>query len=65
MYTKSMQSIIKSQHVHKLITLSPGKDTELDAVLRCTTCGRIMLAEHDEETGGSISSHQCPPKTFN
>jgi hypothetical protein len=65
MYTKVTQSNVSSSHVHKLITLTPGKGEELDTVLRCATCGRIMLMEHDEEMGGSISSHQCPPETVN
>jgi len=65
MYTKSTQSILKSTHLHQLITLSPGKDTELDTVLRCTACGRIMLMEHEETEGGTISSHQCPPIKVN
>ena len=65
MYTKSTQSNIKSQHVHRMITLSPGRDTELDAVLRCTACGQIILAEHDEETGGTMTDHQCPQSAIN
>jgi hypothetical protein len=65
MYTKVTQSNVSSSHVHKLITITPGKGEELDTVLRCATCGRIMLMEHDEEMGGTMTDHQCPPISLN
>lgn len=64
MYTKVAQSNIKSPHVHTLIVAKPSLDDELDTVMRCTSCHRIMLMENDGNGGGAIFSHQCPPKAL-
>ena len=64
MYTKVMQGNIKSPHVHTLIVAKPSLDDELDTVVRCTSCHRIMLMSDVENGGGTISSHQCPPRTL-
>ena len=58
MYSRPTQSILNTRHIHKLITLSPGKGEDMDTVLRCATCDRIVLMEPKDD-GGAISSHQC------
>ena len=65
MFTKVTQSNVSSSHGHKLITLTPGKGEDMDTVLRCALCGKIMLMEHAETEEEAIPSHQCPPSTFN
>jgi hypothetical protein len=57
MYSRLTQSIPKLRHVHQLITLIPGHD-EMDTVVRCSSCGRIMLVEDAEDHSESC---QTPP----
>jgi hypothetical protein len=46
MYRTMTPSILDTRHIHRLITLTPGRE-EMETVVRCSSCSRIMLVEDD------------------